>query len=181
MEEKFNILDSLKKSAKPEVPANFFNEFSSNLMKQVSQEQLPFKKSDSPEVPAGFFDSFSDQLMDKIAEEEKASATPTPPKQSRSKIFFLKITGAVAVAACLLLLFNLINSEENAVETENVATYSEEETEDAYLAYLDEQEIVDFLIDNDDIVLEEDELDVEDEDIFYFLDDDIEDYYYEEL
>jgi hypothetical protein len=179
MEEKFNILDSLKKTAKPEVPANFFNAFSDELSAKIANEELSLNKKEMPAVPEGFFESFSDNLMETIAAEE--SANLVPPKESRTKVIILRILGTIAAAACLLLAFNLIDKEDEIIQTVQVAASTEEEAEDAYLAYLDEDEMINFLIENEDIALEDNELDLEDEDIFYFLDDDIEDYYYDEL
>ena len=180
MEEKFNILDNLKKSEKPQLPTNYFEQFSEQLMDKLDVETIEsnLSKANAPEVPDGFFDSFADELMDKIKAEETSE---TNPSKSKGRIIALRVMGFAAAAACLLLIINLVKSNEEIESSTETAVYSEEAVEDAYLAYLDEGEMINFLVENEDIELEEDELDTEDEDIFFFLNDDIEDFYYEEL
>ncbi len=57
---------------------------------------------------------------------------------------------------------------------------SEEEVFDTYLTYLDEEEIIDFIVDND-INVEDSTSSIEVEDYFDYSEDDIEDYYLDEL
>ncbi len=194
MEEKFDIFDSLKKTEKPAVPEDFFTSFSDKLSAKIGDNANVdgINKSQKAEVPAGFFDNFSDQLMEKINEQETTTETP------KTKIFSLRTFGIVAaVAACALLVFNLTPKDEapnvvvdNTVDTEVFEETEDESIDEAYLAFLDEDEMIEFLIENDDIELGEDEevADTEineelytDDDLYYLLGEDIEDYYLDEL
>lgn len=183
MEDKFDILDALRKRPKPEVPEGFFDQFADSLELEKSfAEQDLFSKKSKPTVPEGFFDQFSAQLMDKIAEQEEE-------QQPSKRIFTLKnISIAASIAACLMLGFFLFNTNENN-EIQSIASTQLEENEteltesdEAYLAFLDEDEMIDFLIENDDIDLDEssDEKDLSD-DFYYLVDGEIEDFYLEDL
>jgi hypothetical protein len=186
MEEKFDIFDSLKKIKKPAVPEGFFEKFSDNLSSNIEDgsDIQGLNKSDKIAVPSGFFDNFSDQLMDKINEQEEQSLS-----KNKSGIFTLKRLGVVAaVAACVLLIFTVLpnnSDEELTVEVAIESTDDSEQVDEAYLAFLDEDEMIDFLIENDDIDLGDDD-DYEDDlysddDLYYLLGEDIEEYYLEEL
>jgi hypothetical protein len=194
MEEKFDIFDSLKKTEKPTVPEGFFTSFSDKLSAKIGDiaNVDGINKSQKAEVPAGFFDNFSDQLMEKINEQETTTEAP------KTKTFSLRTFGIVAaVAACALLVFNLTPKDEapnvvvdNTVDTEVFEETEDESIDEAYLAFLDEDEMIEFLIENDDIELGEDEevADTEineelytDDDLYYLLGEDIEDYYLDEL
>ena len=131
--------------------------------------------------------------MDKINEQETSKETP------KTKIFSLRTFGIVAaVAACALLVFNLTPEDEVAQpladNTDNTEVFEEtdESIDEAYLAFLDEDEMIEFLIENDDIELgqsedeevSDSEIDEDlytDDDLYYLLGEDIEDYYLEEL
>ena len=193
MEEKFDIFDSLKKTEKPAVPEGFFASFNEKLASKIEDESevAGINKTQKTTVPAGFFENFSDNLMDKINDQEQ-SIEPV-----KTKVFSLKTFGIVAaIAACALLVFNLMPSEsdnnltaDTTNEVEDVTLESEDEAiDEAYLAFLDEDEMITFLIENEDIELDDEQddseidLDYYDEDeLYYLLDGDIEDYYLEEL
>lgn len=177
MEEKYNILDNLKKSAKPEIPEGFFDNFHSKMSGLIEGEtsDIQFQKSSKPEVPKDFFANFSADLMNKIETEETTTQIP-------ERVWPMKLIGFVsAVAACALIFFmiqpdNEVEIAEVTVESEQV----EEEQVESYLAFLDEDEIVDFLLENEDIEIT-DELTDDEEDEYYFLEEDIEELYLEDL
>ncbi|MFT4600470.1 MAG: hypothetical protein ACI857_000644 [Arenicella sp.] len=196
MDKKFDIFDSLKKTGKPSVPEGFFASFSDNLSAKIEDESIVvgINKSDKAEVPLGFFDNFSDQLMDKIHEQENIQTKDTA-QPKKSSFFRLKTFGIVAAAAaCILLAINLIPvDEEESFTSENTAESDiieeEEAFDEAYLAFLDEDEMIEFLIENEDIELgdeegfetDSDEYYYDEDELYYLLGADIEDYYLEEL
>jgi hypothetical protein len=172
MKENNDILDALKKRKKPEVPNGFFENFSDSLISNLSEktEVEDLSKSDKVNVPEGFFENFSSNLMEKIEAEEKK---PT-------RIISLRfISYAAAIAATLLIMFTILPNDENSVanneiETETVDEFSDED----YLAFIDEDEMIDFIVENEDIEIEE-STDEEEEDVFYLLEEDLEDIYLE--
>ena len=106
----------------------------------------------------------------------------------------MKVVGFVsAVAACLLVMFYVMpnNESEETAEVEPVIETTAEPlnlaetiTDDEYLAFLDGDDVVDFIIENEDIELdtEVDGIDdLDEDDAFYYLDEDIDDLYYDEL
>lgn len=175
MEANYDILNQLKKTARPEVPENFFNSFHSKLTEKIESSGLDVKKNDLPEVPKDFFANFSSDLMNKIESEETDQQTPV-------RVWPMKLIGFVsAVAACALIFFMI--QPEDETEFAQITTDSdqiEEEQVDSYLAFLDEAEIVDFLMENEDIEIT-DELTDDEEDEYYFLEEDLEELYLEDL
>lgn len=182
MKEQFDILDSLKKRRKPELPLDFFDTNISKIMHNIDSdlETVSVNKNKSATVPVGFFENFSANLMDQIKSEPRLMAEVEKPKS----VIPLKILGFVsAVAACMLVFFILDKSpESNEVADidmkEQVSV--DEFIEEDYLAYLDEADLIDFLVENDDITLGS-ELSEEEEAVYYLMSDDIEEIYLEEL
>jgi hypothetical protein len=182
MEDQFDILDSLKKRKKPELPLGFFDTTTSNIMDKIDSDikTVSLNKNKSAIVPEGFFENFSANLMDQIKSDPRLKAEVEKPKS----VITLKILGFVsAVAACLLVFFMLDKSPEsnkiavvNTQEQESVDKLIEED----YLAYLDEADLIDFLIENEDITLST-ELSDDEEAVYYLMSDDIEEIYLEEL
>lgn len=176
MSEEDNILNKLLKAKKPDVPKGFFENFSDDLSAKISEDEAglhKFKKSSKPEVPSGFFDAF----------EQKMVTNTSNQPASKSTIIRLKVIGfASAIAASLLIMFYFLPVDEQTqtsdIEPINAAkTISEEDL----LAFVDGDDILDFVLENEDINIESDIQSDEDEDIFYFLEDNIEDLYFEEL
>ena len=180
MEEKFNILDNLKKTAKPSVPAGYYENFYSklDLADDMNESAIGLNKKVKPEVPSDFFANFSTNLMDKIKEEEEKTIEP-------ARVWPLKLVGFVtAVAACALIFFMIQPEDQGQVLADTTLSpdteLEEEEKMESYLAYLDEDEIVDFLIENEDIEITEEFTEAE-EDEYYFLEEDLEELYFENL
>lgn len=168
-----------KETTKPAVPEGFFENFSDELMAKITEQETGIdrlKKTAKPTVPAGYFENFAAS----IETEEKVN------KPSSTRIFTLRTVGVVAsIAACLLVMFSILPiNEENVAEETNVETeevnLAETVTDDEYYAFLDGNDVVDFILENEDIEIEE-ETSEEEEDVFYFLEEDIEDFYYDEL
>ena len=218
MEEKKDILNQLKKSAKPELNADFFDQFPSKMMSLISddseanKEDLELKKTNKPEVPTGFFDQFSDKLMQKIQEEETEkevsspildqlilSAKPAVPKDyfenfqpqttekestpKKGRIIQLRyLAAAASVAAVIALFFYLLPGDETNDETQYSSAETQEEiseeTYDIYLAYMDEEDIVEYIIEND-IELEGESDELDEEELFDSWGNDFEEFYLE--
>lgn len=203
MEENFDILSRLIKRKKPDVPENFFRSFSIQLHKlpQDSESAVPaFEKTAKPDVPADFFKTFHANLKAEIETEEvladlnlvKRQKPEIPadffadfktelmshikPGPSRGRILKISFwSAAAAVAATLTLLFTL-NTEEPTPEipvAETTAPAMDDESMDACVAYLDEESLVDYIIENDISVGENE---TEDE-IYDYVDSEIEDAY----
>ncbi|MBI3135130.1 MAG: hypothetical protein HYZ14_10700 [Bacteroidetes bacterium] len=160
---------AFEKTAKPEVPADFFKTFHANLKAEIETENvladLNLVKRQKPEVPANFFADFKVELMSRIK--------PGPSRGRILKISFWST--AAAVAATLTLLFTL-NTEEPASEIPVAETNTlsvDDESLDACVAYLDEESLVDYIIENDINVGENE---AEDE-IYDYVDSEIEDAY----
>ena len=174
MKENNNILDSLKKRNKPEVPQGFFENFSENLAANLSEQSglEDVTKANKSEVPEGFFENFSSDLMNKIEAQEKKP----------SKIISFRFIGyAVAIAASLLILFTVLPKDEVSLSdnTSDVKVETVDEfTDEDYLAFIDEDEMIDFIIENEDIEIDESS-DEEAEDVFYLLEEDLEELYLE--
>lgn len=168
-----NELDqfALPKNKAQEVPADFFNNFHANLQAEIESESafsdLKLKKTNKPTVPANFESDFREALMKKI-------------HQKNSNVRILKITfwsTAAAVAAGLTLLFTLnLNSTEpqSEVLTETNSEITDEESIDTYVAYLDEEELVDFIIEND---IDMGQAETESDEVYDYVSGDIEDIY----
>lgn len=186
MEDKKDIFDEFGKRKKPSVPEGFFDSFSDKLMDKISEEESPLAsitKSDKPEVPVGFFENFADKVSTEIQKQESVEDKP-------SRIISLKVMGFVtAVAACLLVMFAILPSDDEPVvatideveELDEQMNLAETVTDDEYLAFLDGDDVIDFIIENEDIEIEDDASSEEDEDVFYYLEEDLEEYYLDEL
>lgn len=154
-----------------------------------------FKKSKQPVVPDGFFENFYSSIKDEIeaidvfadfnikktktvgagARERESELKLRPivvPKKKKTKIIRLTVlTIAASAAAVFAILFytNLKSTETPIVNTPVVET-----NYDSYLAYMDESTLVDFIVEN--------EVDMStdiDEDIYDYVQDDLEDIYYD--
>lgn len=206
MEEHFDIFSKLIKRRKPDLPENFFSNFQSNLIQNLSNlnesKDFVLPKNKTPEVPAEFFKNFHANLLSEIESEsafsdlklKKQNKPPVPLnfesefteslmkkiRQKPSKGRILKITfwsTAAAVAAGLTLLFTInpepvTNQPESLTETNS--ELSDEESLDTYVAYLDEEELVDYIIEND---IDMGQAESESDDIYDYVSSDIEDIY----
>ena len=200
MEENKDILNHFKKRKKPTVPEGFFEQFYDELMAKIAEKESgldAFQKSSPPDVPADFFENFAKKIPAK---------TPSDNTNQRTQVFNLKVIGVIAsAAACLLIMFQLIQFDQTEVETPSASTNEQTiYTEEDLLAFVDEDDIVNYIIEEDvelsneimidDLVGEDDsnqkektnqtttdtssdtDLDeLNDEDILYYLEDDLDD------
>ena len=194
MEENKNILDELKKRQKPQVPQGFFENFYEELMAKIAEKESgldAFQKTTKPDVPTGFFENFAENITQQTSEQEPIEqANPT-------KIFTLRVVGIVsAAAACLLVMFLLApptTDDQMADELRGVPPKEEAISDEDLLAYVDENDIIDFILEEEisvedaESTIEEttteteteeavDQLDdLDEEDILYYLEDDLDD------
>ncbi len=162
---------AIQKNKAPEVPADFFKNFHANLQAEIDSEtvfaDLTLKKTNKPTVPPNFENEFKDSLMKNI-------------RQKKSTGRILKITfwsTAAAVAAGLTLLFTLNTEPTNNQPdrlTEINSELTDEESLDTYVAYLDEDELVDYIIEND---IDMGQAESESDDVYDYVSGDIEDIY----
>lgn len=209
MNEPLNILDHLKQRKKPAVPAGFFEDFYNSLMEEIdsrsgilgqlkkrSTPTLPpdyFKKAinrlsaiedkpvlfkiqqaEKPSLPNSFFETFPDLMDDLIS-------TLSPSAKKANRIIPLWIVGAVSSVAATITLFFLIQGMNNTIDkTPLVTEEATEETYDAYLSYLDEDEIIEYIIESE-IEMESSSESLNDHSLDDYSVQDIEDYYLETL
>ena len=174
IETESGILGQLKKAEKPTVPEGFFD----TLLPDVTTDEAAFsvadlKKSPLPSLPANYFEEFSDQLMETIHPEEKKKGRIIPMRL---------ISAVVAVAAVFTLIFTVVDfgnePQEDSHSVAPLAEVEEEEQYDDYLAYLDEAEIIDFIVESN-IELENTTDEIQYEDYSEFSGEDLEEYYLE--
>ncbi|MEX1000895.1 MAG: hypothetical protein WDZ35_02150 [Crocinitomicaceae bacterium] len=177
MKKQKHLLQQFSKSEKPEVPHGFFDHFPDELTATISENEgklHTFQKTEKPEIPDGFFTAFSQKMND----------LPLPVEK-KANVIRLKIAGFVsAVAACLLLGFFLMPEPETEVIAHNQTEKEDtEESVDAdyYLAILEEDDLVNFILENKDISVKTEEVTDNQEEIYDFLKDDLEELYIENL
>lgn len=204
-----SILDSLKRREKPVVPSGFFDDFFDSLMTEIDAEsgllgQLSKRKK--PILPAGYFEQKTD-FMEELNEAPLLSALVLAEKPTLAETFFDQFpdqlqeqlttldaskitrnriiplwltTGISAIAATLAIFFIVRGLNSGIDEPIAVSEPLEEETFDAYLSYLDEDEIIDYLLESD-IDITTNNSDVDEQTYEDYSTEDIEDYYLEEF
>lgn len=149
-------LGLLKKSERPSVPDGYFENTLTFLEEENDSSTLDeLTKRSSPEVPQGFFANFPSNLMAEIDKSEK-------PTKSRIIPLWLSVGFSSAAAAILIFIsITQFNSNEHSVAIIEDKVF-EDETYDTYLSYLDEDEIIDYIVESDiDLGLsDEDEFDM---------------------
>lgn len=201
MKENSEIVNRLKLRTKPSVPENFFTEFEANLFREI--DATPFtldhlKKNKKPSLPQGYFDGFEPTLektgfelndLQKTQKPELPSAyfttledklvnTPTLKKFSRLK--WLSLVGSVAAA--LVIFFSVFKDKPTEISPTTAtasAEVSDEKINETLLTFLDEEDLIEFIIQNDVAIADSAEIDETE-----FLDystEDIEEFYLELL
>ncbi|MBD3638774.1 MAG: hypothetical protein HUJ25_15580 [Crocinitomicaceae bacterium] len=201
MKEKKNILDHLKKRQKPDVPKDFFENFSDDLMAKIEEEESGlknFQKTTKPDVPAEFFENFAQNITQKVSNSEETN---------KPRVIRLKVIGFVtAVAACLLVFF-LIKPDNTTPTADNTQDQNNTEnaepiSDEVLMAFVDENDIVDFILE-EEIDLSENQVEVnldentedknasggtnsdldelDQDDIYQYLEEDLDNIYLEDL
>lgn len=199
MKENSEIVNQLKLRAKPSVPENFFTEFEANLFREI--EAAPFaldqlKKNKKPSLPQGYFDDFEPAVeksgfeltdLHKTKKPELPSAyfdaledklVNTPNSKKFSGIKWFSLVGAVAAA--LVIFFSVFKEDPSEITPATAsAELSDEKINETLLTFLDEEDLIEFIIQNDVAIVDSAEIDETE-----FLDystEDIEEYYLELL
>lgn len=180
IEDESGILGELKKSEKPEVPQDFFNELLSGLPENESTFNVEeLKKGKLPELPTDYFTKSEEQIMELIQQESSTK---------KGRIIPIRIVAAVTtIAAVFAIIFMTVDfGNENSgnfagtddpisSDTTGVIT---EENYDTYLTYLDESEIIDYIIEND---IEIEDTTVQYDEYLDYSEDDLEDFYLDDI
>lgn len=175
MNDQNNILNQLKHTGKPSVPADFFENFQYNILEKIEGNEPPFlkdlHKSKLPEVPSNYFNSVlaskpkNNFLLDEMVKTEKpylpenyfdhnANQLLTKvqnKKNTKTQVIRLKwIIAASSIAAAFLIIFNMVNIEgvklnEEVVKQGNIET--SDDSSELLLSYMDEYDLVEFLLD----------------------------------
>ncbi len=180
MKEDKNILNQFKKNKSPKVPRDFFDNFADDVMSKIEKDESvldALKKRQQPSVPKDFFNNFADSL-------------PIDDKKKTKIISLKNIVIVTAIAASFLLLFvlntntqnsNVAKDEQSIPKSQKLSGSTqtiEMNQDDEYLAYLSEDDMIDFIVDNQ---IDENIVDLSDgeDDLFDEVESEIEDYYYE--
>ncbi|MFT5820231.1 MAG: hypothetical protein ACI8ZM_001470 [Crocinitomix sp.] len=187
IENESGFLGQLKKTEKPAVPENFFANLTASIGIGEEEEAGPFdqlRKRVRPTLPANYFDQSTDRIMAAVKADVK--------NDKKGRVINMRLVTIVcAVAAALLIIFTVINfsgegDEDNRAaidkpdENDSNQELLEDENYDDYLAYLDEDEIIDYIIEYD-IEIEDTADMVDFDDYSEFSEEDIEDYYFDLL
>jgi len=168
VEEENDISSKFKKTKKPTVPSGFFENFYEYVQTEIDSDNafsdLKIVKRKQPGLPENFTKNFEADLIKKIA-----------PKSSNSGriIRLVFLSAAASIAAVLAILF-YVNQHEQASEISKteVGTTQDDEVIDSYIAYLDEDEMIDYIVENNITIG-----DAESDDIYDYVESDIEDIY----
>jgi hypothetical protein len=201
MEERNDILNLLKLSAKPAVPENFFSTFEEKIVAEITTSPFTLtqlRKNHQPALPEGYFDSFEPEIENKNFEisDLQKSKTPDLPlsyfNSNEDQLInvtkikkFRKITWwslAGSAAAAIIIFFSVINdqtSSETATNNSISAAVSQENINETLLTLLDEEDLIEFIILND--VAIEDTSTIDENEFSDYSTEEIEEYYLELL
>lgn len=157
MEENKNYIEQIKISKKPNVPEGFFEKFTLDITQTVLNEEntLPFEKNKLPKVPKDFFNSFPDKILKQVEPKIDVVNPTISKKKNTPKIIFISL----AVAASLLLFFNLnIFKNQKINDPKEVFLVEESEADLELLSYFTLEELIDYESENS-ITYDDDEID----------------------
>ncbi len=168
-----NILDQLKKSDKPKLPDDYFVDFLPEIEIDEQETLIGLTKTEKPIVPEGFFENFEANLTIQLKKEEPID------KVKKGRIIPLKYWAPiVSIAAIFALIFLTVDFSEEPVPPV-VVDIIENSIDEAYYAYLGEDDIIDFIVENNVDLSDTDTITIQYEDYSEFSEEDIEDYYLE--
>lgn len=148
-----------------QVPQDFFKEFEEEMMVHVKLDEKIGKETGF-QVPDGYFES----LESKLLPQSDSKVIQLEPRSSKSKLWY----PLLAIAAILAVIFNLNNGSNASIDLASVETAILEE----YLveeSFLYDDVAVDILFADNDVL---DHIDfsegIEPDDLYDYLEDDIE-------
>jgi hypothetical protein len=199
MEDKKDILKNLKKLEKPSVPSSFFETFSDDLMAKISENESGLnilQKTVKPELSESFLDGFAKGISEKVTSNE------TQLEERAVPVLRLKLVGFVsAIAACLSVMYLVIPAENNQtaqIEIENETLAVDEAiSDDDLLAYIDADDMIEYILEekieigsttqnleiikNSPTETSSDLEELDEEDILYYLEEDFDELYLEDI
>ncbi len=208
MNESTNIVNQLKRREKPAIPDGFFDVFFNDLMDEIDANSGllgQMSKSESPPLPANYFSRSLDFIDDLDETESLLEITPSkkptvPPhffsdfpnkmneiigneieiEKKSTRIIPLWIIRGISSIAAMLAIFFVVQLANTSTTEQPMVTVESEESFDAYLTYLDEDEIIDYIIETD-IEIESINEELNDQSYEDYSVQDIEEYYLETL
>lgn len=143
------ILNQLKKTERPAVPEGFFDQLNDSLGSEMDTVDIEspildqLGKAKKPEVEKSFFNAFPTVIIKKFNDR------PDEGRIIPMRLFYL----VGSIAAVLAILFLTVDFKENNSVAENpsiiaVDSLVEHVIFDDYLAVMDEQELIDYVIES---------------------------------
>lgn len=204
MENKNDILSTLKLRQKLELPVGFFANFADNLMDEIEVENGilgQLKKAEKPSLPAGFFDDFEIEqpTLNTLIKAEKpavpngffetfeAKIGRATEQKTFKKGRILPMSALLwvgSVAALFIAFFTVYQFWGTPTQLENnsstlIAATVNETSFDTYSTYLQEDDIIDFIVDNEIEITESRTVEISEETYDLFSEEDLEDFYLE--
>ena len=129
------------KSTGYKVPEGYFESLDNVIFSKISEDTVQSKVTNTGfEVPHGYFDSLEQAILESVKEDQDTNVI--------SLINWKKIVYISGIAACVLIVFNLLFSNSNDltfsdIDTASIENYLENEDVNAYdiAPYLNTSEI----------------------------------------
>ncbi len=105
-----------------DLPKNYFEDFEDRLFIKLSEDKLP--KESGFGIPDGYFDQLEDRVLKRVTvSEEQGKVIPLFSRRT--------LAYAVAIAACAVLVFSLVNNNNTinnieTIEISSIESYIEE-------------------------------------------------------
>ena len=135
------------------LPASYFENLEDDVFLKLKEDKIT--KSLKTEIPEGYFNTIEDRVFDKLKKDNLIQ-----PKVISLRSKFLKVFTPLAIAASLLLFF-IVNYNNNKYNIENVATSEIDTWIEEDLIILDVNQIAEVFSDvnlNEEINNEDEEL-----------------------
>ncbi|MEZ4938855.1 MAG: hypothetical protein R2799_14800 [Crocinitomicaceae bacterium] len=151
-EEKDEILSNFKKTPRPEAPKDYFKNFQTKMLNEVTPEDK--KKKVSPPKP----------VQPQVSEKEENTDAAGSEIQFNIKYLYYTIGVAAAVALVFFAVKNLDfgGSKEAPAQVVETPEVVQEDTLQPYIEYVEDhltdyttEEIIDVLADNEDFTVEQ--------------------------
>jgi len=182
IESESGVLSQLQKTEKPDVPEGFFDKLLDGITSESNGFELDeLKKKELATLPTNYFENSAETIMTLVSEEEHSETN------KGGRIVPLRIATAIAaIAAVIAVVFMVVDFKSRGdhfagneyPDLTDTITITTEENFDTYLTYLDESEIIDYIIENDIEI--EDTLDQYDEYLDY-SEDDLDEFYLDDI
>jgi len=139
------------------LPSSYFENLESHVFLKLKQDKIT--KPLKADIPEGYFNTIEDRVFDKLKEDNLLQ-----PKVISLRSKFIKVFTPLAIAASLLLFF-IVNYNNNKYDIENVTTSEIDTWIEKDLITLDANQIAEVF---SDVSLNE-EINIEDEEVLEYL------------